>query len=100
MSTAGLTVEEMIESLTGFEEIGIAKHFGQEWSDLAEAKPGMFLRSLVFTLHTREGRTAAEAKTQALTLTLGQVNDYFEDDDEVTHDEPETEPGKDDSLNG
>jgi hypothetical protein len=91
MSTTGLTVEEMIESLTGFEEIGIAKHFDMEWSDLAEAKPGMFLRSLVFTLHTREGKTAPEAKTQALTLTLKQVNDYFEDDDEVTPDEPDSD---------
>jgi hypothetical protein len=67
MSTTGLTVEEMIESLTGFEEIGIAKHFDMEWSDLAEAK------------------------TQALTLTLKQVNDYFEDDDEVTPDEPDSD---------
>jgi hypothetical protein len=90
----------MIESLTGFEEIGIAAHFGQEWSDLAEAKPAMFLRALVFTLHTRQGTTAPEAKTQALTLTLKQVNESFEDDDEVTPDEPVTEPGKDASLNG
>lgn len=93
-----LTAEEVIDSLTGFDEIAIAKAWGAEWSDLAETKPSTFNRSLVFTLFRRAGKTDAEAKAAALELTLKEVTEAFADDeDEVMPEEPETESGKGDS---
>lgn len=94
MSATTMTGEEMFESLTGFEEIGISNHFGAEVGNLAEAKPTMFLRAMVFTHLTREGLNAHEAKNRAMGMTLKECNGYFADDNEVTPEEPVTEAGE------
>lgn len=77
-------IEETMESLTGYDEIAIAKTFDMEWGELAKKKPSMFTRALLFVLRRREGLTDAQAKEAALSLTIGAVNDLFdtEDDDE------------------
>lgn len=89
-----ITAEEMFESLDGFEEIAIAKHFDAEIGDLAQRKPTMFARALVFTALVRDGTPPAEAKHAAMAMPLKAVNDHFAEDNEVTPEEPETEPGK------
>lgn len=98
MSAANLTAEEMSLSLTGFDEIAIEKHF--EGFDIyadAERKPMKALRALVFVHRRREGDEDAEAKQAALDMPLGDVQDYFIEDEEITPNAPETEPGKDSS---
>lgn len=90
-----VTVTETIQSLTGFEEIAIAKHFEHDISTLLDAHATMAGRALVFTIKTREGKEPRHAKTEAMAMTLQQVNDYFaEDEDEPMPEDPITEQGK------
>jgi hypothetical protein len=48
--TTELTAEEVFDSLTGFDEIAIAQHFGRTVSDLAQSDASMFGRALVFVV--------------------------------------------------
>lgn len=94
------SVEEMIESLTGYDEIAISKHFGAEWNDLSENKPIMFARSLIFVDQRRAPHSLpdTEAKDFALSQTMKAVNDYFPDvPEEAMPEEPVSESGKGDS---
>lgn len=100
MSATTMTGEEMFESLTGFDEVAITQHFGAEVGNLAESKPTMFLRAMVFTHLRREGRTDKEAKAESMGLTLKACNDYFADDNEPNPEDPVTEVGEGDSLPG
>lgn len=94
----GVTGEEMFESLTGFEEIAIGNAFGGEVSDLAQTKPTMFLRALVFVHQTRQGVSAKEAKATALGMTLKSAQAHFVADEvEPMPEEPISESGKDDA---
>lgn len=79
MNAQIITADEMIESLTGFEEIAIAKAFGGEVFDLAQTKQTTFLRALVFVQAKREGMKDSDAKQYALGLTLKDVNARFSD---------------------
>lgn len=88
------TIEELAESLTGFEELAIKAHFDQDLSDIKSGT--MMLRALVFTQRVRGGEKAAEAKKYAMGLPIKALPDLFADDDEVTPDEPTTAAGKDD----
>jgi len=97
MSTTEVTVNEMIDSLTGYDEIAIAKAFDAEWTVLAEAKPITFARALVFVDRRRGGLDDKKAKVAALEMTVGQVNSYFAEDDEPMPEDPVTPAGKDDT---
>lgn len=93
-----ITVDEMTDSLTGFEEVAIAKHFEADWMQLMETRPTMLLRALVFTQLARGEVKAAEAKAEAMGMPLSEVNDFFAtDEDEPMPEDPVTESGKDDS---
>jgi hypothetical protein len=93
--SAQITANEMLESLTGFDEQAIAAHFGAEALELAEKKPTMLARALAFVHMTREGADAKSAKKQAMELTIRQANDYFLDsEDEVMPEEPVTAEGE------
>lgn len=92
-----LTSEEMVESLTGYEEIAIAKAFGSEVFDLAEHRPMTFLRACVFAHERRTGKNDADAKKAAMDLSIKATQEYFtEEPDEVMPDEPASAVGKDD----
>lgn len=96
--TSKPTIEEMAESLTGFEEIAIKTHFD---STLDSFESGtMLLRALVFVQHTRAGVKTAAAKEAAMSLPIKALPDQFAEDDEVTPDEPVTAAGKDDEQLG
>lgn len=71
------TAEEVFGSLTGFDEIAIANQFTAEVGTLADEKPTMFLRSLVFALRRRQGLSDREAYAEVMEMPLGDVNDYF-----------------------
>lgn len=94
MSVTDLTADEMVESLTGFDEIAVEKHFGADVSAL-RTRPFSFIRALVFVHQRREGLTDPDARTAALSLTIGDLNGYFaEGPEEIDPEEPDTEPGK------
>jgi hypothetical protein len=94
--SAQITASEMLESLTGYDEIAIATHFGSEALELAEKKPTMLARAMAFVHMTREGQSTSEAKKAAMTLSIRAANEYFvTSEDEPMPEEPVTEEGKD-----
>lgn len=90
------TVEELADSLTGFDEIAIKKAFGVPFSALAPNEQGLggdvfqFLRSLIFVHRRREGENDVTAYNTAQSLKTGEVNAYFA--------EESAESGKDSSA--
>lgn len=99
MSATQQTFNEMLESLTGYEEIAIREAFGASISDLLEAAYTTAGRAMVLVDAQRKGQSAKDAKKTALSMTIKQVNDFFAaDEEEVFEHEPVTEQGKDDSL--
>jgi hypothetical protein len=100
MAKSTFTPDEMFESLTGFDEIAISKHFDADVSVLRD-RPFTFMRALVFIDQRRTGLSDPEAKEAALGLTLREVDDYFaEDQDEPNPEDPITPEGKGDSPPG
>jgi hypothetical protein len=98
--TQSKSIEEAMESLTGWDEIAIEKAFGEDITSLLVGKPTMSMRALVFVDKRREGMKDGEAKSFAMEMKLQDAQAWFEDDDEITPDEPVTVAGKDDSLPG
>ena len=90
------TVQELSDSLTGFDEIAIKKAFGVPFAALAPNEKGeggdvfQFLRSLVFIHARREGANDVTAYNAAQGLTTAEVNGYFA--------EESAESGKDGSA--
>jgi hypothetical protein len=96
MNTQDQTVEDMVKSLTYFDEMAIEQAFGVDWSNLAQNKPVTLLRALCFVQLRREGKNDHEAKQAAFEMSLDTVqNTWVEEDEEVFVDEPTTESGKD-----
>lgn len=89
-----ISADEFLESLNGFEEIAIEKAFGSEVMALGQNSPTKFLRSLVFIQQKRDGKNDFEAKDAVMNMSLGEVNAYFSEDDEVMPEEPVTEAGE------
>lgn len=96
MSQCDQTVEELADSLTGFDEIAIKKAFGAPFAVLAPNEKGQggdvfqFLRALVFVHRRRDGESDVTAYNSAQGMTTGEVNGYFADES--------AESGKDDST--
>lgn len=94
--TSPHTATDVVRSLTGYDELAIAKHYGADVVELQE-RPLMFLRALMFVMERRGGAKDAEAYRIAMSATGAEVNDYFPDDP-AHNDDPEsptTELGKD-----
>jgi hypothetical protein len=93
-----LTAEDYVKSLTGFDEIAIARAFdGADMSALSK-RPSTLLRACVFVDQRRKGLRDPEAYQAALTLTLDELEQYFPDaEDEVMPEEPVTAQGEDDA---
>ena len=89
------TVEEIADSLTGFDEIAIKKAFGVPFSALAPNEKGeggdvfQFLRALAFTHRRREGDSDITAWNTAQGMSTSEVNGFFA--------EESAESGKDNS---
>lgn len=95
MSDVQLTAEEVFDSLTGFDEIAIAQHFGRTVSELAAHDQSMFGRALVFVLKRRDGANDDDARNQALSLSMKEFTAFFADtsEEESGKDEqPEPQP--------
>lgn len=98
MSNTDMSVEEVMESLTGFDEIAMEKHMGIDVYTQAEAKPVVLMRALVFVLLRRGGQSDTDARQRVQEMSVKSVQEFFTDDDELMPDEPVTVAGKDDSL--
>jgi hypothetical protein len=94
-----LSAEEFMDSLTGFDEIGIQKVFGAKPIELGRKDRSGLMRGLYMIAQRREGLSEAEAKKAALGATLKEVGDFFPDaEDEPMPEDPATESGKDERL--
>lgn len=85
------TPNDMFESLTGFDEIAIAAHFGDKITAL-HADPFAFLRALAFVDKRRGGASDREAYEAAMNLSISETQTYFADD------EAEDDAGKEPSA--
>ena len=95
MSQTDKTAEDLFKSMNGFDEIAVSRAFGEDLSVL-RAKPFTFVRALVFVDLRRGGAKDGDAHKQAMTLTMGDLEDYFAQDEEVLPEDPTTERGKGD----
>jgi hypothetical protein len=75
------TVNEIIESLTGHEEMGITAQFGTNIGKLVADQP-MLRRACVFTVKRRESMNEDDARNFALNLPLGEVSEFFAEESE------------------
>jgi hypothetical protein len=78
------TIEYVVGSLTGFDELAIEKAFGESFGDLGGS---MSLRALVFVLERRTKITDKEAYGIAMRKTLAEVRDTFAPDEDDKDDE-------------
>lgn len=104
MSTCDTSAGDFFLSLTGFDEIAIAREFGEDISRLVPDKTGeggqpfRFLRALVFVHQRREGLKDREAVKVAQEIPIGQLQDYFGSETaDLDPDEPDTPEGKEPS---
>lgn len=98
MAATEKTAEEVLDSLTGFDEMAIKQHFGAPISDLASDQ-SMLARALVFVLRRRDGSADDDARNQVLGMSLKEVLGYFsEESAESGKDEPVSEPSPTTSL--
>lgn len=94
--TTQATFNEMLDSLTGYEELAIQSGFDADINTLINTHATFAVRACIAVDLARQGSTAAEAKKAAMSLTLTEVNAYFREDvEEPFPEEPVTESGKD-----
>lgn len=80
------SAEEVMESLTGFDEMAISQHFGRVVSDLVNDQSTL-ARALIFVLNRREGLNDDDARNAALMLPLKEVISFFATDEGAESDE-------------
>lgn len=96
-SDPSMTLDEMVESLTGFDELAIEKHFDgfDVYNDGGE-KSIRAMRALAFVQFRRDGQTDRDALKAAQELTFKDLSSRFlPDEPEIDPHEPETPSGKD-----
>jgi hypothetical protein len=95
VSESAEDLEAFIKSLTGYDEIAIAKSFG---ADVEALTPGRATRALLFVRHRRSGMKDPEAYAAATAATRGELEELFTPAD-VLADEADA-PGEDSSPGG
>lgn len=91
-SITGVTVAELAGTITGFDRIAITKMFGAPVNRLS---PDMGIYVGLFVWHRHSGMSDQDAFDAACNTTAEDAQRYFEADDEIDDDHPETESGKD-----
>jgi hypothetical protein len=109
MSQTDQTTDEVLDSLTGHEEMAIAQHFGRTVGEMIP-EPGMYRRALIFVVKRHEGLNEDEARNAALDMRLKDVLEFFPQEsaeadpeaervvEESGKDEPQPEPQREISL--
>lgn len=78
MTEARDTINDVLSSFTGWDEIAISSQFGHDWTDLT----GMSLaRAAWFVQARRRGVADGDAYREAMGVTVGALKDAFADDD-------------------
>lgn len=106
ITSSSISIEEAVETLTGYEEQEIEKRFGAQFDDLLEVKPITGMRAVAAVMIARDlkAQGASDPQGQAyahvMEMTLRQASEFWsvEDEPEAMPDEPDTESGKDDST--
>lgn len=94
----GMTAQEAMASLNGFDEEAIERAFGKELDDLSGRDT---VRAIIFVLERRAGVNDRDAKKYAKEVRMGDLDGHFEATaDEVDDEDPETEQGKELSAVG
>lgn len=93
MSEPTQSALDVMNSLTGFEEIAIEQHMDIDPYLDGDAKPMKVMRALVFVLQVREGLTPQKAKDHALGLPLSELQTQFlsEEESELGEEAPKEE---------
>lgn len=107
MSQTDKTADEVVDSLTGHEEMWIADQFGKSIGELVDHflsrnDVGPYYRALIFVLKRRDGVNDDDARNAVLEMKLGDAIGFFPrehvDADEAAavaesgKDEPQVEP--------
>lgn len=79
MSAGEATFNGFRRSLTGFDEMFITKEFGKPWAKLGEDDPTLAWRAFIAVDLKRGGEK--DPRNAALSLTQGEVEDWFLDED-------------------
>lgn len=77
MAQTTLTVTELVETMTGREELAVSQYFGRTLSDLSENDASMFGRALIFVAKLRDGLDTVAAGDFALDLMFKDTNTFF-----------------------
>lgn len=79
-------IDEVLESINGFEEVAVEKAFGADPIELAQGQKLMkFTRAMVFVVKKREGLNDLQARQAAMEMTMADLQTFFvmsDDDDE------------------
>lgn len=95
--TADLSPSAMVGSMTGFDEVAVAKAFGQPIEEL-RPRPFMFLRALAFVHERRAGRKDPDAYRTVMELGTDAVSAYFPpEEDPLAGEDSEEGKGSGDS---
>lgn len=94
-----LDPEALAGSVTGFDEIAIAKAFDMDLIDMQQrGRSTLMMRALLFVARRREGVKDAEARKAVLEMPLNELMEHFADvEEEIDPDDPVTDSGKDDA---
>lgn len=100
MAKTTATVDEIIDSLTGHDELAIHAAFGKDITELAQVHRTLLLRAAVaidLSRNQDEKVPFHKAYKAAMDMRMSEVAEYFPDSEEdVIEDEPESDSGKDD----
>lgn len=95
MSRSELTAQQVRDSVSGYEELAIEEKFGHIYEEIAQTRPSMFGRALLFTLKRREGVVDVDAYDAVMKMSLQEVSDSFaepSEEEEGKGDGPEQQP--------
>lgn len=84
------SVEEVMGSLNGYDEIAVEQRFG----DLGQLSGMRIVRALQFIRIRRGGRSDIDAHREAMLLTLGELKELFADETPEAAQESEDPEGK------
>lgn len=97
MAQTTATVDEIIDSLTGHDEVAIQAAFGHDITELAQSHRTLFLRAAIAIHDSRETTDSVRVTyKRAMDMRMGDVSEYFSDAQDAIPDEPDSESGKDD----
>ena len=98
MSQTNQTTDEVLDSLTGHDEMEIATQFGRTIGELIP-EPGMYRRALIYVLKRRETVVDDDARNLVLGMRMKDVLEFFpsEASEDAGQVEAAQESGKDET---